>query len=521
MTDAAGYTLERVILTGELVTAAPLHIGSGFDSPCEDGADGRCTEPCVDRDGLPYIPGSSLRGLLCALLAHWPDAHRRICGRARAKRRADRPEETQDLGNAGALRIGDARLLPASVGEPVLERRVRIDPITGTAADRLLFATRLVPAGARFRCRLELDRVDDDDLQCLLGALRGLDQAPGIGAGRALRQGRLRWDPQREQVQCLRRDDFRAWLCADAEASLIRRFTTPSRPAARSLPVTAGLALTLAITPDAPLLVSPERDRRARAPDLRWRRDGDDALIPASSLKGMLRGRARRILLTRLVADWPALDDQTRAAVADDLLGEVFGAVHKQGARMARLWIGPATGRVEMETDVHPQCFTAIDRFTGGVAGSKLYQIEAVMPAELTFPLQLQPALLVQDMHWALGLLVLLLRDAMEGDLGIGWGRARGLGAIRIAPRLADGKQPADWTELLDWLDHGRLGIKPEAPDVWLQALEQQLSRRVSELSQGSETSGADATTKRPIQRLSERASAPLVFESILMEQSS
>ncbi len=35
-------------------------------------------------------------------------------------------------------------------------------------------------------------------------------------------------------------------------------------------------------------------------------------------------------------------------------------------------------------------------------------------------------------------------------------------------------------------------------------------------LSQGSETSGADATTKRPIQRLSERASAPLVFESIL-----
>ncbi len=59
--------------------------------------------------------------------------------------------------------------------------------------------------------------------------------------------------------------------------------------------------------------------------------------------------------------------------------------------------------------------------------------------------------------------------------------------------------------------------IHPNEP-IALSKLELDKARRASlvQLSQGSETSGANATTKRPIQRLRERASAPLVFESIL-----
>ncbi len=62
---------------------------------------------------------------------------------------------------------------------------------------------------------------------------------------------------------------------------------------------------------------------------------------------------------------------------------------------------------------------------------------------------------------------------------------------------------PEDWSSLLG------IGIA-SSEDSWLN------SNRSEPLSQGSETSGAGATTKWPVKRFSERASAPLVSEPIL-----
>src|SRR5579885_3632880 len=57
----------KLILSGELVCETGLHIGAGKGSLEIGGAD----NPVVkDAFGLPYIPGSSLRGRVRSLLEH-------------------------------------------------------------------------------------------------------------------------------------------------------------------------------------------------------------------------------------------------------------------------------------------------------------------------------------------------------------------------------------------------------------------------------------------------------------------
>ena len=62
----------KLILEGDLACHTGLHIGAGKGSLEIGGAD----NPVVkDAFGLPYIPGSSLRGRLRSLLEHrsvWP-----------------------------------------------------------------------------------------------------------------------------------------------------------------------------------------------------------------------------------------------------------------------------------------------------------------------------------------------------------------------------------------------------------------------------------------------------------------
>jgi hypothetical protein len=118
--------------------------------------------------------------------------------------------------------------------------------------------------------------------------------------------------------------------------------------------------------------------------------------------------------------------------VADALIGKVFGST----AAIAGLFVGEARGDYDPPRDLHPQWFNALDRFTGGAAEQRLYNVVAAIPDRLDFDLSLQPRL--RGEPWVLGLLCYLLRDALEGDIALGWGRARGYGAVRMILAEAD-----------------------------------------------------------------------------------
>src|SRR5262252_5283071 len=218
----------KLILEGEMHCETGLHVGAGKGSLEIGGSD----NPVVkDAFGRPYVPGSSLRGKLRSLLE-------RSSGLAvpselvyLSKRRgqevrihqSDRPDDEICLlfgRNAGRmervegeaveskvasparLTVYDAPLDPDSVTAQMRENlddeitevksENAIDRITSQSNPRTL---ERVPAGARFRVRLVLDVLCEEDKALAARVLEGLrlleDDALGGGGSRG--SGRVRF----------------------------------------------------------------------------------------------------------------------------------------------------------------------------------------------------------------------------------------------------------------------------------------------------------------------------------------
>ena len=218
----------KLIFSSDLHCETGLHIGAGKGSLEIGGAD----NPVVkDAFGLPYIPGSSLRGKLRSLLENAlgltspselvylskrkgqevrihqsdrPDDE--ICllfGRnpGRVERVEGEPLESKAASPA-RLTVYDAPLDPGSVTAQMRENlddeitevksENAIDRITSQANPRTL---ERVPAGARFRVRMVLDVLCDEDKALAPRLLEGLrlleDDALGGGGSRG--SGRVRF----------------------------------------------------------------------------------------------------------------------------------------------------------------------------------------------------------------------------------------------------------------------------------------------------------------------------------------
>jgi CRISPR-associated protein Csm3 len=219
----------KLILSGDLHCETGLHIGAGKGSLEIGGAD----NPVVkDAFGLPYIPGSSLRGKVRSLLEnamgltspaelvylskrrgqevriHQSDRHDdEICLLfGRSPGRVERVEggETGESRSASPARltIYDAPLEQESITAQMRENlddeitevksENAIDRITSQANPRTL---ERVPAGARFKVRMVLDVLCEEDKPLAARVIEGLrlleDDALGGGGSRG--SGRVRF----------------------------------------------------------------------------------------------------------------------------------------------------------------------------------------------------------------------------------------------------------------------------------------------------------------------------------------
>src|ERR1700738_4912989 len=211
----------KLILEGDLECQTGLHIGAGKGSLEIGGAD----NPVVkDAFGLPYVPGSSLRGRLRSLLeqssgmavpselvylskrkgqevrihqSDRPDDD--ICllfGRnpGRMERVGGEPLESTSASPA-RLTVYDAPLNPESITAAMRENlddeltevksENAIDRITSQANPRTL---ERVPAGARFKTRIVMAVLWEEDAPLFMRVLEGLrlleDDALGGGGSR-------------------------------------------------------------------------------------------------------------------------------------------------------------------------------------------------------------------------------------------------------------------------------------------------------------------------------------------------
>ncbi len=220
--------LGKLVIEGEILCETGLHIGAGKGSLEIGGAD----NPVVkDAFGLPYIPGSTLRGRLRSLLeqssglavpAELVYVSKRKGQEVRIHQ-SDRPDddvcvlfgrnpgrvervvgETLDAVNVTPSRLAvyDAPLVVESITPQMRENlddeltevksENAVDRITSQANPRTL---ERVPTGARFRIRLILDVLCEED-KALTGRLaEGLrlleDDALGGGGGRG--SGRVKF----------------------------------------------------------------------------------------------------------------------------------------------------------------------------------------------------------------------------------------------------------------------------------------------------------------------------------------
>ena len=218
----------KLILSGDLHCETGLHIGAGKGSLEIGGAD----NPVVkDAFGMPYIPGSSLRGRIRSLLEHalglTTPAELVYVSKRRGQEvrihQSDRPDDEICLlfgrspgrmervegealetraASPARLTVYDAPLDPDSITAQMRENlddeitevksENAIDRITSQANPRTL---ERVPSGARFRVRMVLDILCDEDKALAARLFEGLrlleDDALGGGGSRG--SGRVRF----------------------------------------------------------------------------------------------------------------------------------------------------------------------------------------------------------------------------------------------------------------------------------------------------------------------------------------
>lgn len=519
MSNQQNTEYERVKIKATLCCVSDLHIGSGIDIeiPRKDRSGKEnmetCADICLDKDDNPYIPASTLRGyiaktlrgilknaesdalpimnsLLNSLLG---TAHQESSDSADDNTERGEHAENSDTG-MGKLRVYDARYKASnnsdnknsdndneSDRDESITRsitRTAIEPITGTSSDHQLFTCKVVNAGARFALAIELDNVSTAHIQLLADALAYLNgsETSQLGKNKSLMSGRLSISDI--EIEALSTREFKKWLLSDELMDeKFKPLTEIETDKTSNLSEFRTLALS--IFPDAPLLVNDVHlvEDEPETPNHVFTRRGKKLCIPASTLKGLIRGHCRKILLTLLHhEDGPKQAYSDHQAMADKMLLEIFGGEKAAGL----LRVSDALSVDDALS--HVQSFIAVDRFTGGVAKGALYSAEAAVANELPCTLYLHQRLLDND--WMTGLLWLVLRDAMESDLSIGWGKSRGFGAFKLgimddkAGDKAGDTRLRSWSEVLDWQGAERIGAKVEELQLHIMLLIEQIEAR-------------------------------------------
>ncbi len=427
----------RWVIRGTLTLETALHLGG-------EGAE-RVDMPVLrdPRDGKPLLPGTTFAGALRSALAdrlagYGQDERPQVAalfGGARGE--DDGPQSPLIIFDA----IGD---LPDAHGIEIRDG-VALSPATGMAEDGKKYDYEVLPAGTTFAVRLDLllpapptgcngaRREEKALLECLAAALDAFTRGEnGFGAKRSRGLGRVSalWAARRFALESP--EGWMDWIASDHEQPFA---ATPDQACIRdgieaaapedlrplSLPVDARkrvvIDLDLRVGHDI-LVRSPGTD--PGAPDVSHLRSGGTAILPGTSLAGAMRVQALRI--AKLVRE-----GRNDADVwIDRLFGRRFeGQRPSDGLkpRASRLRIGEAGldgSQPQRQTRV------AIDRFTQGVVDTALFDEQTDVGGRATVRLELRNA-----EPGELGLVLLVLKDLLDGSLPVGGTASVGRGVLR------------------------------------------------------------------------------------------
>jgi CRISPR-associated protein Csm3 len=209
----------------------------------------------------------------------------------------------------------------------------------------------------------------------------------------------------------------------------------------------------LSITPRGPLLVrSGRKGADPTRPDLEcvrtWWGGTQSVYVPGSSLKGVMRSHAERLLLSEGVRITPTFEGRDSFSQkspgpavysGSSPLGRTFGNFHLKGHLAVSDHLPGAHDRegseeraqqVTLANAVEQRNGVAIDRLLGSAAGTALFDQEVVVQGRFDGRVLLRNSQLYQ-----LALVLLVLRDLDEGYVQIGSGTTRGNGWVHAEVR--------------------------------------------------------------------------------------
>lgn len=455
--DLSDEPLNRADISFTLKLISDLHIGhervlrqpvsepggdANFSKDTVDTSDEHGIVECIyAADGRPFLPGSSLRGLIVRSIQQRSD-------NLQYRQPELASKLMQLLGStalSSTLSVTDALQTDSEVETSmVLSRRTAIDPITATGAHSQLFSKRKVGPGALFNCRIRLRKPSGDPIEFtvlreVVAALSAFNVEP-LGADKSVGSGVLKIADS-ITVRSLSVKGFESWLQQPDTPSLESYYQSNSFQPDVNYPG-AFVALPLTLVPIEPVLVNDPnlvakrqneaengtvvaakntdhkslgRNHQSVADLIASRRvsttnSPDQCLIPGSSIKGVCKAAIRRIANTMPDTDTP------------QILRDFFGDT-EDGAGYLRFH--DAYGAIS-STEV--RVMTKVDRHTG-----------------ITTPF-IAEALWVDTFHTTLAvnlnrfdasnnplyvaLLLFLFRDLLEQDIDVGWGTNRGFGKL-------------------------------------------------------------------------------------------
>lgn len=383
----------RYTLTGTVKLTSPLIIRAGVSNDIlNDTVDDIVV---TYHDGQPFIPGTSLAGVLRQVLQGLvPDAELVLFG------------SIDDKGTQSALQINDIPLEDTNI---VVRDGIRIDDVRGVTVDGAKYDFEVIESGATGQLRIDcvIRRCHEQQgakIEKALAALaNALQHGIAIGARTVNGFGRVACkDIALEHYDFTKPDHVKAWLTGTSGAAVA--IPKQALVADRDLVINMDAYLE-----DTVLIKSIFEEA--------WEDKSVALFVPGTSVKGVLRHQCGRILQA--------------IGMNDALVNTLFGYSNDddKDSRKGRVMVDEIYFDKQFIQEEQPRI--RVDRFTGGAMNGALFQDHPVRNTKgdaVTFPLRMT----VKNCTDAeAGLVMLLVKDLMTGQVTLGANRTIGYGRVQ------------------------------------------------------------------------------------------
>jgi CRISPR/Cas system CSM-associated protein Csm3 (group 7 of RAMP superfamily) len=417
----------RWVIRGKLTLLSAMHLR---------GEENSRVDMAIIRDqnsGKPLLPGTTLAGALRDCLVnqltgyfqrHEPPEVSALFGGARLSD-----------GSQSALIVFDA-LGEFPTGQQVeIRDGVAISPRYGTAETHFKYDYEVLPKGTTFAVRLDLlvpEAETDEEhlLRLLTTALEGLETS-SFGAKRSRGLGRVTGMWEAARFDLTSSQGWVAWSVSDHREPFRTKPTGSkiSDAVAKLLPGKKTLekmedkrrqaVVNLDLKVEHDILVRSYGTDPA-APDVVHLKSGGTAILPGTSLAGVFRAQALKI------ANLVRADKNDAQQWIDNLFGPRFDR------RLKQQQLSPTASRVRFSEAViqgsrpSVQTRVAIDRFTQGVVETALFDEQTEVGGSFKAQIEIR-----ESRPGELGLILLVLKDLLDGSLAVGGTSSVGRGVLK------------------------------------------------------------------------------------------